>query len=412
MGCTLCTPHLFTKSTMKLTYKNTVTAAFAGYVILAIVNNFIPLLFVMFQTGYGLHISEITVLVVVNFSIQLLVDLISAKVVDKVGYRPCLLVAHGCIAAGFLLLTVLPECLAPFPGILISVIVYAIGGGVLEVLLSPLVESCPTENKEKTMSMLHSFYCWGHVGVVLLSTLFFRLFGIANWKILAWLWVLLPLANGAVFLKTPIATLIAPGKTGMGIKKLVTNKTFWLLAVMMLCSGASEQAVVQWASAFAEQGLGISKTLGDLVGPMSFAIFMGCSRAFYGKFGHRIDLGKFILFSGVLCLAAYGLAGGAQHPVVNLIGCSLCGLSVGILWPGTFSLAAKALPAGGTAMFALLALTGDFGCLSGPAVVGWVADTAGGDIRVSILTAVGFPVLLVISNLIYQKHARKKVSRE
>ena len=395
---------------MKLTYKNTVTAAFAGYVILAIVNNFIPLLFVMFQADYGLQLGEITVLVVVNFSIQLLVDLISAKVVDKIGYRICLLFAHGCIACGFLLLTVLSEVLAPFLGILISVIVYAIGGGVLEVLLSPVVESCPTENKEKAMSMLHSFYCWGHVSVVLLSTLFFRLFGIENWKLLACLWAILPLLNGLVFWKTPIASLIAPGKTGMGIGRLLKNKTFWLLAVMMLCSGASEQAVVQWVSAFAEQGLGISKTLGDLVGPMSFAVFMGCSRAFYGKFGHKIELGKFILMSGALCLIAYGLAGGMRYPVLNLIGCSLCGLSVGILWPGTFSLAAKALPTGGTAMFALLALTGDFGCLSGPAVVGWVADASGGNIRRSILLAMGFPVLLLVSNLLYQNHIRKKKS--
>ena len=257
------------------------------------------------------------------------------------------------------------------------------------------------------MSKLHSFYCWGHVGVVLLSTVFFRIAGIENWKLLAVVWAVVSLANGFVFWKAPIAPLIAPGESGMGIRQLLGNKTFWLLAVMMLCSGASEQAVVQWVSAFAEQGLGIRKALGDLVGPMSFAVFMGCSRAFYGKFGHKIDLGKFILLSGGLCLVAYAMAGGVRNPVVNLLGCSLCGLSVGILWPGTFSLAAKALPAGGTAMFALLALTGDFGCLSGPAVVGWIADAVGGNIRLSILAAVGFPVLLVVSNLLYQRYKRK-----
>lgn len=379
---------------MKLTYKNTIVSCFVGYIVQAVVNNFVPLLFITFQNTYNIPLSQITLLVTFNFGVQLLTDLVAAKYVDKLGYRLSILLAHVFSAMGLLLLTILPEVLPPFIGILAAVTVYAVGGGLLEVLVSPIMESCPTDNKEAAMSLLHSFYCWGHVGVVLISTLFFHFAGIGSWRILAWIWALIPICNGILFLKTPMAPLISEGETGMTMGELFRNKTFWWLMVMMVCSGASEQAVSQWASAFAEQGLGISKTAGDLAGPMTFAVCMGLARLVYGKYGEKIPLDKFMKGSTLLCVGAYLLISLSPWPALSLVGCALCGLSVGIMWPGTFSTAAVALRSGGTAMFALLALGGDLGCGGGPTLVGLVSDAVGGNMKLGILAAIVFPVVL------------------
>ena len=381
---------------MRLNYKTTMFSCFVGYIVQAVVNNFAPLLVVMFQDIYGIPLSKITLLVTVNFLVQLTVDLLGAGFIDKIGYRASILTAHACSSAGFLLLTVLPEVMDPFAGILLSVIVYAVGGGIIEVLISPIMESCPTEHKEKAMSLLHSFYCWGHVGVVLLSTLFFRVFGLGQWRILALLWAVLPLLNGAVFIKTPIAPLISSGEKGMTVKELFGNSMFWLFMIMMACSGASELSVSQWASAFAERALGISKTAGDLAGPMAFAVLMGSARVFYGKYGEKINLGKFMIFSSSFCILAYLLMSAAPSPLLSLFGCALSGISVGILWPGTFSKASASLRGGGTAMFAMLALAGDLGCSAGPSLVGAVSDLWEGDMRRGILAAAVFPVLLTL----------------
>lgn len=380
---------------MKFTYKTTVYACFLGYIVQAIVNNFVPLLFLTFEKSYGIPLSQITLLVTFNFGVQLLTDLLAAKFVDKIGTRVCIVAAHVFSVLGFLLLTVLPEIMPPFYGILIAVSVYAVGGGLLEVLVSPIMESRPTDNKEAAMSLLHSFYCWGHVGVVLLSTLWFHFVGIENWKLLACLWAVIPALNGVVFLRTPIAPLIAEGEKGMTFRELAGEKMFWILMLMMVCSGASEQAVSQWASAFAEKGLGISKTLGDLAGPLAFAVFMGSARAIYGKLGEKISLDGFMVGSALLCIGAYLLIVLSPWPVLSLAGCAVCGLSVGIMWPGTFSKAAAAMKRGGTAMFALLALAGDLGCGGGPTLVGFVSDCFGGELKAGILAAVVFPGLLL-----------------
>ncbi len=392
---------------MKATYKTTIFACFVGYVVQAIVNNFIPLLFITFQNTYDIPLSQITLLVTINFGVQLTVDLVSTLFVDRIGYRASIVIAQIFSALGLISLTFLPEIMDPFLGILTAVIIYAVGGGIIEVLISPIMESCPTDNKEKAMSLLHSFYCWGHVGVVLLSTLFFTAFGIENWRILAIVWAIVPILNGILFLRTPIASLLSDGEKGMTLPELFKNRTFWLLMVMMLCAGASEQGISQWASAFAEMGLGISKAAGDLLGPMAFAIFMGASRAFYGKFGDRINLDRFMTVSTILCMASYLVAGLFPIPLLNLVGCALCGLSVGIMWPGTFSKAAVSLKTGGTAMFALLALAGDLGCSSGPTLVGFVSDAIGGNMKLGILAAVVFPTLLLICLLI-SRHSQKK----
>ena len=381
---------------MRPSFKRTMYACFVGYIVQAIVNNFVPLLFLTFERTYHIPLAQITLLVTLNFGIQLLVDLLSVGFVDRIGYRASMVIAHVLAALGLVLLTVLPEVLpSAFAGILCAVCVYAVGGGLLEVLVSPVVEACPSDNKEKAMSMLHSFYCWGHVGVVALSTLFFGLFGINHWKILALIWAIIPLCNGVAFTKVPIAPLLPEGETGMSMRELFGKKLFWILFVMMVCAGASEQAVSQWASTFAEQGLHISKTLGDLAGPMAFAILMGTARAFYGKHGDRIDLDRFMKASCLLCVAAYLAISLVPIPVVSLAACAICGLSVGIMWPGTFSKASATLPKGGTALFALLALGGDIGCSGGPTLVGLVSSHANDNLKAGILAAIIFPILLL-----------------
>ena len=381
---------------MKYSYDCTMRACFTGYIVQAIVNNFVPLLFLTFQRTYHIPLQQITLLVTFNFGIQLLTDLLSVAFVDRMGYRASMVLAHILSALGLICLTLLPEWMGhPFAGILISVIVYAVGGGLLEVLVSPVVEACPSSHKEKAMSMLHSFYCWGHVGVVLFSSIFFKLAGIENWKLLAVLWAVIPILNALVFTRVPIAPVLPEGEEGMTIGTLFQNRTFWLLFVMMICAGASEQSVSQWASLFAEKGLGISKTAGDLGGPMAFAVQMGASRAFYGNYGEKINLDRFMAVSSVLCILSYLCLVFMPVPVLSLAGCALCGLSVGIMWPGTFSRASKALPAGGTALFALLALGGDIGCSGGPTLVGMVSGMCKGNLKIGILAALIFPVLLL-----------------
>lgn len=393
---------------MKNQYNKTIMACFVGYIVQAIVNNFVPLLFLTFQKSYHVPLSQITLLVTFNFGIQLLVDLLSVSFVDRIGYRVSMILAHILSAAGLILLTILPEVMpVPFIGILISVMVYAVGGGLLEVLVSPVVEACPSENKEKAMSMLHSFYCWGHAGVVLFSTLFFKIAGIQNWKILAVVWALIPIGNAVAFTKVPIASLMEEGEKGLQLKELLKIKTFWILFIMMVCAGASEQAVSQWASAFAEKGLGISKTAGDLAGPMAFAILMGLSRAFYGKYGERIPLERFMMGSCFACILAYLGIAFFPAPQLSLVACAICGLSVGIMWPGSFSKASAALPKGGTAMFALLALGGDVGCSGGPTLVGMVSGALGDNLKMGILAGIIFPVLLLIGVVLCGKMVKQ-----
>lgn len=391
---------------MTFQYKHTIRACFTGYIVQAIVNNFAPLLFITFQNQYNIPLSQITILITFNFILQLVIDFLSAFFIDKIGYRTSAVLAHIFAAAGLILLPILPEFFSnPFTGLLIAVMIYAIGGGLLEVLISPIVEACPSENKEKTMSLLHSFYCWGSVGVVLLSTLFFSLFGTQNWKIISVLWALIPIGNALLFSKVPIASLIEEGENGLSLTELFKTKIFWLFMLLIICSGACEQAVSQWASTFAERGLGVSKSIGDLAGPALFSILMGSSRLIYGKFGEKIDLNKMMIGSGCLCFLSYLIIALSSSPVLGFIGVAICGFSVGIMWPGTFSKASATIRNGGTAMFAILALGGDLGCSGGPTFVGMIASALGDDLKKGILAAVVFPVLLV-GTLVIMKSTR------
>ncbi len=387
----------------KTNYKKTLIACYFGFVTQAISANFAPLLFLTFKGTYGITLEKIALIPLVFYLTQLLVDLAATKFADKIGYRTCVVFSQILSAAGLVFMAVLPEVLpSPFIGILVAVVLYAIGSGLIEVLVSPIVEACPFENKEGTMSLLHSFYCWGAVGVILGSTLFFTVFGVESWKILTLIWALVPLYNTFNFIGCPIERLTPDGKS-MGIRNLLRTPVFWLMIVLMVCSGASEATMAQWASAFTESAIGVSKTVGDLAGPCAFAVFMGISRMLYGKFSEKLNLTKVMLGCGILCAVCYLLASLSAWPILGLAGCALCGLAVGIMWPGSISLSSKKCPRGGTAMFAFLALAGDLGAMVSPSMVGTLAEMAGGNLKAGLLVATAFPVILVIALLILNK---------
>lgn len=388
-------------------YKHTLCACYIGYITQAIVNNFLPLLFLNFHTSYDISLDRIGMLVAVNFLTQLAVDLLSAKFADKIGYRKLIVSAHIFAAAGLVMLGIFPDRFAdPYFPICVCVVLYAVGGGLTETLISPITEACPTNGKSSAMSLLHSFYSWGSVLVVLASTLLFSAFGIGSWKAVACFWALIPAANAFYFSKVPIGELTQAGES-MSILRLFKSELFWILALMMLCSGASELAMSQWASAFAESGLGVSKAAGDIAGPCLFAFLMGCARLFHSKLAGKTDLLKYLAVCAAVCVISYLTASLAPTPFMSLVGCGLCGLSVGAMWPGVFSFAGEKCPGGGTAMFALLALAGDAGCSAGPAVVGLVSVRMGDEIKSGIISAALFPLLMLAGILLCVRTIKK-----
>ena len=393
---------------MKNKYQKTMIACYLGFITQAITANFAPLLFLTFHRTYQISLGKIAFISTAFFFTQLLIDLFCAKYVDKIGYRKSVVASEILSAAGLIGLAFLPSLLPdPYVGILISVIIYAMGSGLIEVLVSPIVEACPFDNKDSVMSLLHSFYCWGSVGVILLSTIFFAIFGIENWRILSCIWALIPLCITFYFISCPIESLTEEGE-GFSIRQLFHIPIFWIALILMVCAGASEISMAQWASAYVESALGISKNIGDIIGPCLFAIMMGISRFFYGKYGEKLDLMKFMIASGILCLICYLLAALAPLPFLNLVGCSLCGFSVGIMWPGTISIASKKIPLGGTAMFAFLAMAGDLGGAVGPGIVGLVTQAANDNLKIGVLAGCVFPAVLVLSVLLL-KRKREKV---
>ena len=388
---------------IKTNFKHTIAACYIGYITQAIINNFIPLLFITFNSIYNISIERIGLLVTVNFFTQLIVDMIAAKAADKLGYRILVVAAHVFAVIGLVSLAVLPDILPdPYIGICFSIILYAIGGGLTEVIISPIVEACPTDGKSAAMSLLHSFYCWGSVLVVAGTTIFFSVFGTEQWRIAACFWAVIPFFNIFYFMLVPINKLTEVGE-GLSVRQLLKSGKFRILAIFMLCAGASELAMSQWASAFAESGLNISKTMGDLLGPCFFAILMGTSRIVHAKFGEKIGLEKYLGISAYVCIASYLIAAFSPLPILSLVGCGICGFSVGAMWPGTFSLATEKIPKGGTAMFALLALAGDCGCGFGPAVVGFVSGALNDNLKLGIVSAVIFPIILLLGIIFTNK---------
>lgn len=405
-------------------YKSTLRACCLGYVTQAAVVNLAPLFFVIFQQRYGLSFTMIGSLVLFNFVVQLVVDAVAIKFVDRIGYRASVMIAHGFSAAGLLLLGILPHAMPAYAGMLIAVFLYAIGGGLIEVLISPIVDSLPGDAKASTMSLLHSFYSWGQVVVVALSTLLLQIVGHGLWFILPMLWAILPVANLFYFLRVPLIPPVEEGQR-MPLKKLLTSRIFVMAMLLMVCSGAAEQAMSQWASLFAEKGLGISKVVGDLLGPCIFAVMMGIGRTLYGTRGQRLNLQNALSASAGLCIVSYLLAALVPVPAVALLGCALCGLSVSLMWPGMLSLSSAGYPTGGTAMFAILALCGDLGCSAGPWLTGFVSDAAqkssaivnwgaamGNDpaqtgLKVGMLAAILFP-LVMLFGILYMRRQMKR----
>lgn len=392
---------------MAQNYRKTVIACYLGFVTQAITANFAPLLFLTFHNNFSIPLGKIALISSVFFVTQLIVDVLCAKFADKIGYRRCVVGSQLMSAMGLIGLAFLPELLPdPFAGIIISTVIYAVGSGLTEVLVSPIVEACPFEHKEAAMSLLHSLYCWGSVGVILISTLFFALFGIENWKWLSCAWALIPFINMFNFSSCPIEHPVEDGE-GMGIKGLLKVPLFWLAIVLMICAGASELSMAQWASAFAESALGLSKSVGDIAGPCLFAVTMGISRTIYGKYGDKLDLMKFMIGSGCLCLVCYVTASTASIPMLGLLGCIMCGFSVGIMWPGAISICSAKIPSGGTAMFALLAMAGDMGGALGPWIVGNITQSAGDNMQKGMLAGCVFPIVLTLVLLIMKNQKRQ-----
>ncbi len=392
---------------MKTSWKATLIACFTGSVCMAIVNNYIPLLFLTFQKDYTLSFTQLSLLITLNFMTQMTVDLIMAKEADRLGYRPCLIFGHLCSACGMIGLVVFPRLLPPFAGLLLAVVIYSVGSGISEVLISPVIEGCPSDNKSGIMNLGHSFYCWGHMGVVLLSALYFTIFGLHNWEILALIWALVPLWNAFMFTRVPIQPPVAAEQSS-GIRELLKQPIFWVFCLLMFASGAGELVMSQWGSAFAEQALGIKKALGDLLGPCLFAGCMGLTRIFFSKLKED-QLRKWLLFSAALCCGTYLLAAFSPSPILSLAACAATGFGVGGMWPSCLSLGAHRLPKGGTAFFALMAVAGDLGCSGGPTLVGAISDAFQGNMRIGFGIACIFPLMILIG--VFSLKYRKEISR-
>ena len=345
-----------------------------GFIVQAINNNLAPLLFVIFQDKFGLNLSSLSTVILVNFLTQLCVDAFAGKITDKFGFRFSVLAAMACSALGLVLLGVLPNVWSnTFAALTVSTVVFAIGGGLIEVVVSPLTELLPLGEKKSTMAFLHSFYCWGQAVVVLLSTLFIRFTDPSLWYVLPLVWAVVPIANAVWFAFVPIAQTI-PEEKRTPLISLLKDRRFLLALVVMTCAGACELTVSQWSSLFAEKGLGVSKFLGDLLGPCLFAVLMGIGRLFFGLFGAKMNLLRVLKILTVCCISCYLTMVFVPQPIISLLACGFTGLTVSMLWPGTISNTSARFPYGGTAMFGLCALFGDLGCAAGPGIAGLVAD--------------------------------------
>ncbi len=396
---------------MKLSTKHTVTACFTGIMVQAIIINFSPLLFITFEKSFGISLGKISTLIAISFITQFSMDLLATQAPRLFSHRLTVVLGQVFAAAGLAGLALFPMLMPPFIGLLLATVLASFGAGIIEVMGNPIIEACPIKNKNKILTLFHSGYCFGLVATVALSTLFFLTVGIEHWRVLACLWALIPALNAILFIFVPINDLSAEPKERRGERSRFRTFTFVALFIIMICGGAAEQAMSQWASSFAEQGLGVSKSVGDILGPCLFAILMGLARVIYAKYSDIINLQKFIVWSSILCVAAYLLAALAPQnmPFLALIGCGLCGLSVGIMWPGTICLATSKVPHGGIKMFALLALAGDAGCTVGPTAVGWIADAFGNNLKVSFIFSAIFPLLIIVfMSALMIKDRRKK----
>jgi len=385
-------------------YKRTKGACFLAYIISALINNFLPLLFLTLNREFDISFEALGILISVNFFVQAIVDFLGAQYVDRLGYRVSIMLALSFAALGFISLGILPYTMKnTFFALLITVILYAVGSGLIEVLISPIIAALPEDKGSKTMTFLHSFYCWGHLLIVMVSTAFFATFGIRAWRYLAIFWAILPIIDMLIFAKAPLHVFGEKAKK-IPLKSLFTNKIFLLLLLLMLCGGAAELTVSQWISVFAESSLGLPKSIGDILGPCLFALTMGFSRVAYTKM--RMPLLRAILLCAVLCTASYLITVFSPHPLLALTGCALTGFSVGIFWPGILSFAAQTMPGGGTAMLGFLALGGDIGCSMGPGLLGYIFEKTN-SLSPGLLLSALYPLLITLGSIYLIKKVGK-----
>lgn len=379
---------------MKLSYKATKISCYAGIANQAVIVNFAPLLFVVFARNFGLTMSQLASIITVNFVAQIIVDVLGVKYISKIGYRKILVSSQITSAIGFILMGILPFIMDPYWGIIIATICYAIGSGLTEVILSPVIEALPGEGKVSSMTFLHSFYCWGHLYTVLFATLYFNIFGVENWRYLSFYWALLPIITAFVFMKAPIVTLDEKVKEKTRLRDIFSSLTFWIFMILMVSSGAGEQSMAQWASMFAQESLKVSKNVGDILGPSIFALTMAISRILYGKIGEKMGIEKSLILYAGLGIFSFLTATVFKNPYINLLGCGICGFSLGVMWPVVLSFGAKKFPAGGTAIFALFSVAGDIGCSFGPELVARVTEIT--TFKTGLMSGAIFPATILI----------------
>lgn len=385
---------------MSSKYRSTKLACYVGYIVQAVINNFLPILFIALQDVYELSYEKLARLIVFNFVTQMVTDLITPKIVEKTGYKKAAVICHGAAALGLALLGILPRFIPPYSGIIISIIVYAFGSGLIEVLVSPIIEMLPTTDKSGNMSILHSFYCWGQAFTIIVTTFLVKVFGYGNWTIIPLVWAVLPFINMFFFMRVPV---VEPEKEkkNAGFKELVRNRRFLIYMVMMLCAGATEIAMAEWASMFVQKALGVSKVVGDLTGPCAFALFMGIGRMWYAAVAKRVNFRKTLIILSTLCFICYVVVAVCNIPWVSLIFCAICGFTVSISWPGIYSAGAEEFPDGSSVMYSVFAMCGDTGCCLGPWALGIVADSFGLNTGFAVTSV--FAVIMIIAVLLLGK---------
>lgn len=357
-------------------YGLTKVACYIGYVVQAVVNNLLSLLFVIFNAQpYNISLEKLGSIIFINFAAQLFIDYISVFFTSRFGYKKCVVFAQATSVVGFVLLGFLPRVIEPYFGILFSILFLAVGSGLIEVLISPIIEALPSDNKASNMSFLHSFYCWGQVLTVIGTTALVFALGNDKWFYIPFVWSIIPFINTLLFTRCDILELENNSAHSSALS-LLKNKSVYKYMVFMFCAGASEITMVQWSSFFVEKGFGTEKWLGDLIGPCLFAVLMGIGRIGYGILGKKVSLERLLCYFSALCFVCYLVVALSNNGIICALGCAVCGLSVSVMWPGVISLSAEKFHSSGTAIFSLMAMLGDIGCAVGPWILGLIAEYA------------------------------------
>ena len=356
-------------------YKSTIAACYIGSFVQAIIVNTTPILFIPLREQFGLTFQQMGLLVLINFISQVGCDILFSNAIDKYGFRRFVVAAHGLAVVGLVLFAASPLLFdRPFAGFVTATIIFSGSGGLLELLLSPIVNAIPTDEKAGAMSVLHSFYSWGQAAVILLTTVLLFVFGRAWWQWIILIWTLVPLFNFFFLMRVPFAPNV-PEEQRQGMDKILLKPFFIAALATILCGAAAELCISQWASAYLEEAMRLPKVVGDVGGVCLFAVMMGVGRLFYGMYGKKINVSLMMLIGTVGAAACYITVALSGTAVLSLLACGLCGLCVSLLWPGTLVVASEHYPLAGAWMFAILA-AGDIGASAGPWLMGVVAEQA------------------------------------